>query len=70
MFDLVFIGCGVTLILGMQSVGAYFIQIDAHAEDCYFDEATLGTKINIIFEVVEGGFLDIDVKVGLWLVIS
>ena len=41
----------------------FFISIDAHAEDCYFDRATSGTKFDLMFEVVEGGFLDIDVKI-------
>ncbi len=57
----------------------YFINIDAHAEECYFDKVTSGTKMSLMFEVAEGGFLDIDVKVGcprltdllaLWLVIT
>ena len=42
---------------------AYFINIDAHAEECFFDKATAGTKMKLMFEVAEGGFLDIDVKV-------
>jgi p24 family protein beta-1 len=41
----------------------YFITIDAHAEECYFDRVTAGTKLGLMFEVVEGGFLDIDVKI-------
>lgn len=43
---------------------AYFINIDAHAEECFFDKITSGTKMSLMFEVAEGGFLDIDVKVG------
>jgi hypothetical protein len=42
---------------------AYFIHIDAHAEECFFDKVTSGTKMSLMFEVAEGGFLDIDVKV-------
>ncbi len=41
----------------------FFITIDAHSEDCYFNRATAGTKLGLMFEVVEGGFLDIDVKI-------
>ena len=41
----------------------YFITIDAHSEECYFDRAVAGTKLGLMFEVVEGGFLDIDVKI-------
>lgn len=42
---------------------AYFIHIDANEEQCFFDRVTAGTKMGVIFEVAEGGFLDIDVKV-------
>lgn len=41
----------------------YFITIDAHSEECYFDRAVAGVKLGLMFEVVEGGFLDIDVKI-------
>ncbi|KAI0224576.1 Transmembrane emp24 domain-containing protein 2 [Lamellibrachia satsuma] len=41
----------------------YFITIDAHAEECFFDKVTSGTKMSLMFEVAEGGFLDIDVKI-------
>lgn len=43
---------------------AYFIHIDANEEHCFFDRVTSGTKMGLIFEVAEGGFLDIDVKVS------
>ena len=42
---------------------SYFISIDAHAEECFFDKVTSGTKMSLMFEVAEGGFLDIDIKV-------
>lgn len=41
----------------------YFITVDAHSEECFFDRALAGTKLGLMFEVVEGGFLDIDVKI-------
>ena len=43
----------------------YFVNIDAHAEECFFDEVSSGTKMSLMFEVAEGGFLDIDVKVSI-----
>ncbi|EFO27380.1 suppressor/enhancer-lin-12 protein 9 [Loa loa] len=45
-----------------ESAG-YFIHIDANEEQCFFDRVTAGTKMGVIFEVAEGGFLDIDVKI-------
>ena len=41
----------------------FFFQIDANAEDCYYDRVKSGTKMGLIFEVAEGGALDIDVKI-------
>lgn len=49
--------------LYIASVQCYFINIDAHAEECFFDKVTSGTKMSLMFEVAEGGFLDIDVKI-------
>jgi len=42
---------------------AYFITVDAHAEECFFDKVKTGTKMGLMFEVAEGGFLDIDVRI-------
>ena len=53
----------VLICLAVSKSFQYFITIDAHSEECYFDKATAGTKLGLMFEVVEGGFLDIDVKI-------
>eukprot|EP00061_Rhincodon_typus_P014362 g41331.t1 len=57
-----------SLLLGLLSylcgASAYFVSIDAHAEECFFEKVTSGTKMGLIFEVAEGGFLDIDVEVS------
>jgi len=42
---------------------AYFITVDAHAEECFSEKVSTGTKLGLTFEVAEGGFLDIDVEV-------
>lgn len=41
----------------------YFININANDEQCFYDKVTSGTKMNLMFEVTEGGSLDIDVLV-------
>ncbi|KAI6176521.1 GOLD domain-containing protein [Aphelenchoides bicaudatus] len=46
-----------------QFSSAYFINIDANEEQCFFERATSGSKLGLMFEVAEGGFLDIDVKI-------
>ena len=39
------------------------LQIDANDEECFYDRVKKGTKMGLIFEVAEGGSLDIDVKI-------
>lgn len=43
--------------------GAYIITLDAHAEECFFESAVASTKLGFTFEVIEGGFYDIDVSI-------
>lgn len=62
-----FFFCIASIISHVQSV---FISIDAHAEECFHDKVTSGTKMSLMFEVAEGGFLDIDVKVHVDLLQS
>ncbi len=52
-----------TMLMLIKTSEQFFITIDAHSEECYFDRAIAGTKLGLMFEVVEGGFLDIDVKI-------
>lgn len=56
------------LIIFFSSSGVfgYFIHLDANEEQCFFDRVTSGTKMSLMFEVAEGGFLDIDVKVRFY----
>ncbi|XP_032668343.1 transmembrane emp24 domain-containing protein 2 [Odontomachus brunneus] len=56
----------VPCILFITSIVAshcYVITVDAHAEECFFDKVEFGTKMGLTFEIAEGGFLDIDVKI-------
>lgn len=41
----------------------FMVTVDAHAEECFFEKVTSGTKLGLAFEVAEGGFLDIDIKI-------
>ncbi|XP_066509451.1 transmembrane emp24 domain-containing protein 2 [Hoplias malabaricus] len=45
------------------SVSGYFVSVDAHAEECFYERVNSGTKMGLMFEVAEGGFLDIDVEI-------
>ncbi|OAD62970.1 Transmembrane emp24 domain-containing protein [Eufriesea mexicana] len=51
------------LIFLSSNANCYFITVDAHAEECFFDKVEAGTKMGLTFEIAEGGFLDIDVKI-------
>lgn len=54
------------VLLGVfcSAASGYFVSIDAHAEECFFERVNSGTKMSLMFEVAEGGFLDIDVEVS------
>ncbi|CAJ0941242.1 unnamed protein product, partial [Mesorhabditis belari] len=51
------------ILLCIYVTDAYFIHIDANEQLCFFERVTSGTKMGLMFEVAEGGFLDIDVKI-------
>ncbi|XP_015180942.1 PREDICTED: transmembrane emp24 domain-containing protein 2-like [Polistes dominula] len=51
------------LIISSVCVRAYLITVDAHAEECFFNKVEADTKMGLTFEIAEGGFLDIDVKI-------
>ncbi|CAF1183099.1 unnamed protein product [Didymodactylos carnosus] len=53
----------IILALTLKSASCYYITVDAHSEECFFEKMTSGTKFLLLFEVIEGGFLDIDVKI-------
>lgn len=62
MYQVTVIKC-LFIIALLPFIKCYFVNVDAHAEECFFDKVTAGTKMGLTFEVAEGGFLDIDVKV-------
>merc|ERR1719424_2110319 len=41
----------------------FAIHVEAHEEECFFEQTTTGTKMGLNFQVAEGGFLDIDVTI-------
>ncbi|KAK9874451.1 hypothetical protein WA026_002790 [Henosepilachna vigintioctopunctata] len=58
------IGCILTILLYLTTPSrSYFVTVDAHAEECFFDKVESGTKMGLTFEIAEGGFLDIDVRI-------
>ena len=55
----------VILLLSLKCTLGYYVVVDAHTDECFFEKLTSGTKLLLTFEVIEGGFLDIDVKVRI-----
>ncbi|CAG2056546.1 unnamed protein product [Timema podura] len=53
----------ISFVFFIQTSYGYFITVDAHAEECFYDKVESGTKMGLMFEISEGGFLDIDVKI-------
>lgn len=47
----------------LKQTRAYITTLDAHSEECFFEKAIASTKLGFTFEVIEGGFLDIDVTI-------
>ncbi len=57
------------VLLSLKSTFGYYIVVDAHTDECFFEKLTSGTKLLLTFEVIEGGFLDIDVQVKIFFFI-
>lgn len=60
---LTFSEVAVVLAALCATASGYFVSVDAHAEECFYERVNSGTKMGLMFEVAEGGFLDIDVEV-------
>ncbi|TSW89623.1 Transmembrane emp24 domain-containing protein 2 [Bagarius yarrelli] len=59
---LTFSEVAVVLAALCATASGYFVSVDAHAEECFYERVNSGTKMGLMFEVAEGGFLDIDVE--------
>ncbi|CAH2259556.1 jg24270 [Pararge aegeria aegeria] len=53
----------IILAVVISTANCYTITVDAHAEECFFENVEANTKMGLTFEIAEGGFLDIDVKI-------
>ncbi|KAG6446844.1 transmembrane emp24 domain-containing protein 2 [Manduca sexta] len=47
----------------ISTAHSYTITVDAHAEECFFENVEADTKMGLSFEIAEGGFLDIDMTI-------
>ncbi|XP_013189575.1 transmembrane emp24 domain-containing protein 2 [Amyelois transitella] len=51
------------ITISFKTAKCYTITVDAHAEECFFENVDANTKMGLTFEIAEGGFLDIDVTI-------
>lgn len=47
----------------MQQCYGIISVVEAHEEQCFYEEVPQGFPVNVMFQVTSGGFLDIDLKV-------
>ncbi|XP_013167934.1 PREDICTED: transmembrane emp24 domain-containing protein 2 [Papilio xuthus] len=53
----------VVIITLLNRANGYTITVDAHAEECFYENVEADTKMGLTFEIAEGGFLDIDITI-------
>ncbi|XP_014356309.1 transmembrane emp24 domain-containing protein 2 [Papilio machaon] len=53
----------VVIISLLNRANGYTITVDAHAEECFYENVEADTKMGLTFEIAEGGFLDIDITI-------
>jgi len=53
----------ISLVSCVDYIVGYFVTVDAHSEECFHERVDIKSKMSLIFEVAQGGFLDIDVTI-------
>lgn len=54
----------ITLLSLLTNVNAYMITVDAGVDnECFHERVPVGVKLGFSFEVIDGGFFDIDVEI-------
>ncbi|XP_068623469.1 transmembrane emp24 domain-containing protein 2 [Battus philenor] len=53
----------ILVITLLNNANGYTITVDAHAEECFYENVEADTKMGLTFEIAEGGFLDIDITI-------
>jgi len=51
------------LLFLLHSAFSFFITVSPNVEECFFDRIKSETDMLLLYEVAEGGSLDIDAKV-------
>eukprot|EP01125_Pyxidicula_operculata_P003357 TRINITY_DN13_c0_g2_i1.p1 TRINITY_DN13_c0_g2~~TRINITY_DN13_c0_g2_i1.p1 ORF type:complete len:207 (+),score=47.04 TRINITY_DN13_c0_g2_i1:33-653(+) len=53
----------VALVFSIQ-VNAFSFDVGARSEACFYEQVEQGTPVGVMFQVIAGGFLDIDVRIS------
>uniref|UniRef100_A0A0N5C3P4 GOLD domain-containing protein n=1 Tax=Strongyloides papillosus TaxID=174720 RepID=A0A0N5C3P4_STREA len=53
----------ILLSLIISLANGYYLTLDLGEEECYFERVEEKTTIGVIFEVADGGFLDVDFRI-------
>lgn len=59
--------CFVGLLFLVERRYGFSFDVPARGEECFYDHLETGQPVNVMFQVIKGGFLDIDVVVSLAL---
>jgi hypothetical protein len=52
-------------VANIERTDAFSFSVDATKEECFFESIQQGVSVGVMFQVVMGGLLDIDIQVGL-----
>ncbi len=50
--------------ISVRYAEGFTFNVDATKEECFYEEVAEGTAIGVMFQVTQGGFLDIDIQVS------
>lgn len=50
------------VLLYASAASAFSFNVDATTEECFYEDVQVGQTIGIMFQVTQGGFLDIDIQ--------
>ena len=59
----VFLLVSFAIFFNAKITSGYLITLDAHQEECFYERLSQGTKVKFLFEVLDGGSLDIELTI-------
>mmetsp|Transcript_12098 Transcript_12098/g.16717 ORF Transcript_12098/g.16717 Transcript_12098/m.16717 type:complete len:204 (+) Transcript_12098:41-652(+) len=51
------------LFFFIQNASAFSFGVDATREECFYEDVAVNTPVSVMFQVIQGGFLDVDVQI-------